>query len=149
MEPLVVRLLLPLGVAIILFFVTDFVLTFRLLARRDAEVSAREKRRIRIRGIAGLLLITLLSMAATITFAYRKHVSERRVREQEAATPGDARPRQALRRQIQREKLALFVPIIVGGTSGLTLRRLERSKQRGAQDDSRDPTLRRHKWPRT
>ena len=128
-DPLIVRILIPLGFAIALFFVVDFVVTLKHLALvtgRHAE--SRTRRRTKIRGLAGILLITLLGIVAAVTFQYRRTVSERRVQEHEAVNPDDPRPRQNLRELVKLELLAFLVPAVLGSLSGLVLRRIEQRR---------------------
>jgi hypothetical protein len=116
-EPLIVRLFVPFGVALTLFFAVDFVLALRLLTRPASQVSPRERRRTGLLGLAGLALVMLLGMAGAMTAAYRWH-----------ANPGHPMG-EGHRRRTRLELLAFLVPITVGGISGLTLRLIERARR--------------------
>jgi hypothetical protein len=127
MDPLIVRLLIPLGILSTLFFLADFVVTSRWLARNAGKAEVAEgRKRNRALGIGGLLLVTVLGIVAAVTFAYRREVSLRRVQEQEALTPSDTSAREALQARVRLEYLALIVPVVLGSASGLILRRLDR-----------------------
>jgi hypothetical protein len=127
MDPLIVRLLIPLGILSTVFFAADFIVTSRWLARNAGRTEVTEgRKRNRALGIGGLFLVTLLGIVAAVTFAYRREVSLRRVREHEAQTPSDSSARETLQRRAPLEFLALLVPVVVGSTSGLVLRRLDR-----------------------
>ena len=135
MEPLIVRLFIPLSIAITLFLFADFAFEYRALTLANSTVSPHQRRLTGILGITWLLLLTVLGIVAAITFIYRREVSQRRVAEQEAVATGAPRPRQTLDSKIRREKLAFFVPVVVGTVGGLALRRIERSKRQELESD--------------
>ena len=122
------RLLIPLGVAALLFFAVDFLLTARVLMRPESEVTTHERRRTRIFGLAGLLLLTVLGVVAAVTFTYRHEMTKR---ETNGRRESVGRPL-ASQGQIRAEMLAFLVPFTVGAVSGVTLRWMERVRRRGS-----------------
>ena len=108
MEPLIVRLLVPLGVAVAIVFLVDFALSLPVLRRPPSEVSERLRRRSRLLGLSGIALVTILSLVGAATFVYRRS-------EQQKVT--------------KVELCAFFLPLSTGIVSGLVLKRIERSNQ--------------------
>jgi hypothetical protein len=145
MDPLLVRLLIPLGVVATLFFVADFVVTSRWLARQAGRPTVTEgRKRNRILGITGLLLLTILGIVGAVTFEFRRNVSMRHVRDRESEAPGDTSARESLKKKVKLEYLACLGPFVIGSISGLTLRWLDRrwrltEGKVGGQEASIDP----------
>ena len=146
MDPLMVRLLIPLGVLTTMFFIADFILTSRWLARQDGSPTVTEgRKRNRVLGISGLLLLTVLGIVGAVTFEFRRNVSMRHVNGRESQVPGDTAAREALKKRIRLEYLACLGPFVIGSISGLTLRWLDRrwrlaEGKLGGQEASIDPS---------
>jgi hypothetical protein len=137
MDPLIVRLLVPLGVTTALYFVVDFLVTSRWLARHAGSLAETGgRKRVRVMGLVGLLLITALGIVGAVTFHYRRDVSLQKVRAQELSSPGASAAREALREQVRLECLAVFGPIVIGSVIGLALRSLERRRRRARQGEA-------------